>query len=134
MKFELVACERIYWEFVRLLRIDSRVLSGFVDNKQITADEQVKYMTINACNYRIALADGEAAGFVGVVDDDIRVCTHPNFQGLGLGKFMIQRCIEIWPSGRAKVKIDNVASSKLFLSCGFLESGRDEQFVYFRPA
>ena len=83
-------------------------------------------------SYRIALFNGEPAGFVGVVDDDIRVCTHPNFQGKGLGKFMIDECMKIWPTAYAKVKLGNVASDKLFLSVGFEEFKRDENFTHYR--
>ena len=69
--------------------------------------------------YRIAKVDGKPAGYVGVIDDDIRVCTHPDFQGKGVGKFMINQCMEIWPTAFAKVKLDNEASMKLFEACGF---------------
>ena len=47
------------------------------------------------------------------------MCTHPDFQGKGVGKFMINKCIEIWSTAFAKVKVNNEASLKLFESCGF---------------
>ena len=72
--------------------------------------------------YRIALVGNKPAGYVGVIEDDIRVCTHPDFQGNGIGKFMINECMNIWPSAFAKVKIDNKASIKLFESCGFAKN------------
>jgi ribosomal protein S18 acetylase RimI-like enzyme len=129
---ELVKCTLEYWEFVRLLRTDERVVDGFVENVQITPPQQQAYMEKYSDSYRIALFNGEPAGFVGVVDDDIRVCTHPNFQGKGLGKFMIDECMKIWPNSTAKVKLGNVASDKLFLSVGFEEFKRDENFTYYR--
>ena len=129
---ELVECTLEYWEFVRLLRTDERVVDGFVENVQITQPQQQAYMEKYSDLYRIALFNGEPAGFVGVVDDDIRVCTHPNFQGKGLGKFMIDECMKIWPTSYAKVKLGNVASDKLFLSVGFEEFKRDENFTYYR--
>lgn len=129
---ELVKCTIEYWEFVRLLRTDERVVDGFVENVQITQHQQQSYMEKYSDCYRIALFNGEPAGFVGVVDDDIRVCTHPNFQGNGLGKFMIDECMKIWPTSYAKVKLGNVASDKLFLSVGFEEFKRDENFTYYR--
>ena len=129
---ELVECTLEYWEFVRLLRTDERVVDGFVENVQITPPQQQAYMEKYSDSYRIALFNGEPAGFVGVVDDDIRVCTHPNFQGKGLGKFMIDECMKIWPTAYAKVKLGNVASDKLFLSVGFEEFKRDENFTYYR--
>ena len=129
---ELVKCTLEYWEFVRLLRTDERVVDGFVENVQITQRQQQAYMEKYSDSYRIALFNGEPAGFVGVVDDDIRVCTHPNFQGKGLGKFMIDGCMKIWPTAYAKVKLGNTASDKLFLSVGFEEFKRDENFTYYR--
>jgi ribosomal protein S18 acetylase RimI-like enzyme len=116
---ELVDCTSEYWEFVRQLRMDDRVLNGFIQTIEITSEQQIKYMSKYSHCYRICLSDGIPAGFVGVIDDDIRVCTHPDYQGKGIGKFMINECMKIWPTAFAKVKIDNEASLKLFESCGF---------------
>jgi ribosomal protein S18 acetylase RimI-like enzyme len=116
---ELVECNKEYWEFVRILRNDERVLSGFIKSIHITEEMQNSYMKNHSQFYRIALVDGKPAGYVGVIDDDIRVCTHPDFQGKGVGKFMINECMTIWPTAFAKVKMDNDASIKLFEACGF---------------
>jgi len=132
MYMELVRCTTKYWEFVRQLRMDERVIDGFLETMAITEEQQNKYMIGNAHNYRIALVDGKPAGYVGVIEDDIRVCTHPDFQGMGVGKFMINECMNIWPTACAKVKHGNEASSKLFLSCGFEMSGTDDKFLYYR--
>jgi len=129
---ELVECTKEYWEFVRLLRTDERVVDGFVENVQITQPQQQSYMEKYSDCYRIALFNGAPAGFVGVIDDDIRVCTHPKFQGNGLGKFMIDECMKIWPTAYAKVKLGNNVSDKLFLSVGFEEFKKDENFTYYR--
>jgi ribosomal protein S18 acetylase RimI-like enzyme len=116
---ELVDCSKEYWEFVRVLRNDKRVQSGFIHNTFITEEMQENYMSENSQHYRIALLDGVPAGYVGVIEDDIRVCTDPTFQGKGVGKFMINNCMEIWPTAFAKVKLDNEASIKMFEACGF---------------
>lgn len=116
---ELVKCEEQYWEFVRTLRLDERVIDGFIKTSFITSEQQKSYMNTYHTCYRIALVDGKPAGFVGVIDDDIRVCTHPDYQGKGVGKFMINECMKIWPTAFAKVKLDNEASVKLFEACGF---------------
>ena len=128
----IVECTKEYWEFVRKLRMDARVIDGFLETKPITEEEQIKYMISNAQNYRICLFDGRPAGYVGVIDDDIRVCTHPDFFGMGVGKFMIKSAMAIWPTAYAKVKLGNIASDKLFLSCGFEVSGKDENFTYYK--
>lgn len=129
---ELVRCTTKYWEFVRQLRMDERVIDGFLETIPITEEQQTKYMIGNAHNYRICLVDEKPAGYVGVIEDDIRVCTHPDFQGMGVGKFMINECMKIWPTAYAKVKLGNTASDKLFLSCGFEVSGKDEKFTYYK--
>jgi ribosomal protein S18 acetylase RimI-like enzyme len=116
---ELVKCTQKYWEFVRTLRNDKRVLDGFIKSVYITEEMQTKYMENYSQYYRIALLNKKPAGYVGVIEDDIRVCTHPNYQGKGVGKFMINKCIEEWPNAFAKVKLDNEASMKLFEACGF---------------
>ena len=116
---KLVDCSPKYWEFVRNLRNDKRVLDGFIESIYITAEMQNKYMEKYSKYYRVAVIDNDPVGYVGVIEDDIRVCTHPDFQGKGVGKFMINKCMEIWPSAFAKVKINNEASLRLFESCGF---------------
>jgi ribosomal protein S18 acetylase RimI-like enzyme len=119
MRMELVECTKGYWEFVRVLRNDERVLSGFIKSVHITEEMQNSYMETHSQFYRIALVDDKPAGYVGVIEDDIRVCTHPDFQGKGIGKFMINEIMNEEPSAFAKVKIDNEASMKLFEACGF---------------
>ena len=116
---ELVECSKEFWEFVRVLRNDERVQSGFIKSIHITEEMQEEYMSKHSQYYRIALVDEVPAGYVGVIENDIRVCTDPFFQGKGVGKFMINKCMEIWPTAFAKVKVDNEASLRLFRSCGF---------------
>lgn len=116
---ELVNCDRIYWDFVRNLRNDFRVTDSFINQSFITSEMQEKYMSDNAIFYRIALFNGIPAGYVGVINDDIRVCTHPDYQRKGVAKFMIESALEIWPCAKAKIKFNNIASLNLFKSCGF---------------
>lgn len=118
-ELKLVLCSKDYWEFVRVLRNDPRVKAGFISDANITTQDQEKYMHKNSENYRIALLNGIPVGYVGVIDDDIRVCTLPEFQGKGIGKFLIHEIIKIWPDAMAKIKVENIASQKLFESCGF---------------
>jgi RimJ/RimL family protein N-acetyltransferase len=132
MYMELVECAEQYWEFVRKLRMDGRVIDGFLETTPITEQQQIKYMTDNSQYYRIALVNGQPAGYVGVLNDDIRVCTHPDFWGMGVGKFMIKSAMAIWPTAYAKVKHGNTASDKLFVACGFEESGTDDKFTYYK--
>jgi ribosomal protein S18 acetylase RimI-like enzyme len=116
---ELVNCTEKYWEFVRILRNDDRVVDGFLSSKIITQPMQEEYMKKYSKYYRIALIDNHPCGYVGVIDDDIRICTHPDYQGKGVGKFMLNEIIKIYPTAYGKVKIENKASQNLFLSLGF---------------
>ena len=61
----------------------------------------------------------EPVGYVGIIDDDIRVATHPSYQGKGVGTYMINEIMNLNPTAIAKVKVDNEASLKLFETCGF---------------
>ncbi len=119
---ELVNCTKEYWNFIRTLRNDQRVKSGFIKSAHITEEMQIKYMQGNSHHYRICLLNGEPVGYVGVIEGDIRICTHPNYQRKGIGRFMITEIMNEEPTAFAKVKIDNEASVKLFEACGFTKN------------
>jgi len=95
------------------------VREGFINQEPIDEIEQAKYMLEYNNNFWICLADNEAAGYVGVIDNDIRVATHPDFHGKGVGSYMIEEIIKTHPEAVAKVKLENEASLKLFEKCGF---------------
>jgi GNAT superfamily N-acetyltransferase len=131
-EIKLLPCEQSYWEFVRLLRLDQRVSEGFIETKQISPEDQVKYMLVRQQDYRVALIGEEPVGYVGVVDEDIRICTHPDAQGKGVGKFMLAEIQKIWPNAHAKIKHSNIASKQLFVSADFELYRSDEEFDYYK--
>ena len=108
-----------YWEFIRRLRNMEGVRQGFIHQEEITEIEQAAYMLEHNNDFWLCLLDGIPAGFVGVIDNDIRVATHPEFQGMGVGVFMINQIMKVHPRAVAKVKLHNNASIKLFEKCGF---------------
>ena len=124
---ELVNCTKEYWEFVRVLRNDKRVLDGFIKSTHITKTMQLNYMKNLQQFYHVALINNQPCGYVGVIEDDIRICTHPDFQGKGVGKFMLKEIMKIFPNAYGKVKINNETSRKLFSSVGF-----KEKFIIFK--
>ena len=128
---KLVNCDKKYWEFVRLLRMDQNNISGFVQKNYISKIDQIKYMEINSNNYRIALIDEVPVGYVGVINQDIRICTHSSYKAKGVGKFMLNESMKIWKDSTAKVKKINIISTKLFIKCGFNIYNEDEEFIYF---
>ena len=125
---ELVKCNKKYWGFVRNLRNDKKVSEGFIQSTHITKEMQEKYMEEYSPYYYVAISnEGVPMGYVGVIEDDIRICTHPKHQGKGVGKFMLKKIRGIFPNAYGKVKIDNEASKNLFTSVGF-----KEKFIIFK--
>ena len=118
---EIVDNTSEYWEFVRTLRNDLRVQSGFIEQVNISREAQHLYMSENAKHYIIALYDEIPAGYAGSINSDIRVCVHPDFQKLGIGVRLIDEVMEKFPGSYARVKIENKASKALFNKCGFNE-------------
>lgn len=118
----LVECTPKYWDFVRELRSNPRVQSGFIEVVSISKEQQEKYMQKYGKHYRVCVVEDKPAGFVGVIENDIRICTHPEYQGMGVGKFMLEEIMKIYPNAYGKVKIENEASKKLFKSLGFSET------------
>lgn len=116
---DFVQNQEQYWEFIRQLRNDARVKSGFIQQDHIAKENHLKYMEKYGKNFYVCLIDGNPAGYVGVIDRDIRVATHPDYQGKGVGKFMINALMNLYPDSLAKVKIENTASLRLFEACGF---------------
>jgi len=116
----LVECNEQYWDFVAKLRMDERVLDGFIGKMvKITPVQQIAYMTKYSDCFRIALLKNEPVGYFGVIEDDIRICVHPAYQKRGIGKFLVNSCFGIWPTALAKVKVTNIPSQNLFESCGY---------------
>jgi len=111
--------EEKYWEFIRNLRNMNGIRQGFIRQEEITSDQQKDYMAEKGKYFYICLADEKPAGYVGVIDEDIRVATHPDFQGMGVGSFMIQEIHKRYPTAQAKVKVDNIASFSLFVKNGY---------------
>ena len=74
MKF--VKCSKKYWEFIRTLRNDKRVSDGFIQSTYITKEMQVEYMKKYSSYYYVVLINNTRTGYIGVINDDIRECTH----------------------------------------------------------
>ena len=60
--------------------MDHRVTDGFVEKMEISMEQQTVYMNKNSESYRIVLLNNEPAGYFGVIEDDIRICVHPEYQ------------------------------------------------------
>ena len=126
MSLELIENQPQYFEFIRKLRNHPLLKKGFVQQEEISSRNHADYMSIYSNHYYIALLSGEPVGFIGVIDNDIRLAVDPSFQNLGVAKFMVEEIVKIYPMAYAKVKVNNSPSIRLFQSLGFTE-----EFVIF---
>ena len=127
MKIKLVNCTEQYWEFVRKLRMNPINQEGFFTYAEITSEQQEEYMIKNQWDYKICLVDGEPAGYVGLLKGhEITYCVSPDFQGKGIGTFMIEKYSPRWDWVDALVKVDNIASQKVFEKLGWKKQ------IYYR--
>jgi len=116
---QFVKNEKKYWEFIRQLRNDERVKEGFVQQQKVNQETHEKYMSENEDKFYLCLVEEKPAGYVGIIEDDIRVATHPDYQKRGVGLFMIDELMKKHPNAVAKIKLENEASIRLFEKAGF---------------
>lgn len=116
----MVKNDEKHWEFIRQTRNHTENVEGFISQRYITVAEHTKYMEENNDGYWLCLGDdGDPMGYIGLISNDIRVATHPNFKGKGVATFMVNWLATYFPRSQAKVKVTNEASRKLFEKCGF---------------
>jgi GNAT superfamily N-acetyltransferase len=120
--YMIIGAERPeHWEFIRKVRNHALVTPGFIEQGQISKETHEKFMTEHHKNYRICirLSDRKFLGFIGCVNNDIRIAVSPEYQGLGIGEYMLEYAKLEWPGAQVKIKIDNVASINLFRKAGY---------------
>jgi len=132
MELKLVKNEKKYYEFIRVLRNDAVNQKGFLEKVDITSEQQINYMQkYNDC-YFVCLSEDTPIGYIGVIDDDIRICTDNGYKKSGAGTFMINEIMKIFPNATSKVLKDNIASLKLFKKCNFIIVNSDENLYYLK--
>lgn len=117
MNLELVRAELKYWPFILTLR--NLYKEYFINQDPISWMDHYSFMQSKDCHYRVCLYDGDPVGFIGSVNNDIRFAVSPEFKGKGVGVFMLNEIIKIYPDAYGKVKVDNEASLKAFEKAGF---------------
>jgi hypothetical protein len=120
-RFNLVRITPKYYDFVRNLRMNPKVTSSFREEANITEEDQKEYMKKHGKNYYVCLLQNVPIGYVGVVDDDIRMCVDPAFFGLGAGSFMFSFLKTNYPSCMTQlqyIKKHNTTSQHLLTKFG----------------
>jgi len=120
-----------YWEFIRELRNDPEIREGFVEQIAITKVDQCRYMEKHNDDYYICLHEGVPVGYIGAVDNDIRIAVHKDYQRQGIGEAMVREFMLLKPDSRAKILIYNTVSQKLFEKCGFTRVRQNASFYYY---
>jgi ribosomal protein S18 acetylase RimI-like enzyme len=133
MSIKLIAVTEEWYDFVRICRTAPENQSGFIEQKPITVAMQHAYMSKYKDCYRIAVNQNtEGIGYIGDVDNDIRIAVHPNYKGKGMGKIMLSLFMESRREGVAKVLKNNQASLRLFTKCNFKIEREDETFYFLK--
>lgn len=112
----MIKSEKKYWDFIRNLR---NLNVGFLEQVNITSDQQIDYMINYNDNYYICLNDNEPVGFIGLIDNDIRLSVDPHHRKKGIAEFMLNWLLVKHPNADAQVLYNNIPSKKLFEKCGF---------------
>ena len=117
--YELVEISNEFFEFVRRLRTDPRNADSFINNNEITFQNQIDYMEQHLKDYFVCLSQQTPVGFIGVVQGDIRLAVDHDFRNRGVATFMVKEISKLFPEASAKIRTSNVASIALFESVGF---------------
>jgi ribosomal protein S18 acetylase RimI-like enzyme len=119
MNLKIVPNSPEYYSTIKNLRLHPLNIDGFIEQSYFSNESHIKYMEQYGKYYYIAIMNEIPVGFVGSVDNDIRVAVDPDYKNLGIGKKLIDFIVEKHPYATAKIKYDNIASIKLFESCNF---------------
>jgi len=111
---DLVSITPEHYEFVRELRMNPLVQGGFLEEAQISKKAQEKYMAKHKQDYYICLLYDIPVGYIGVLGGDIRFCTHPEYQGRGVGSYMLREVKKLYPNATGRIKKDNIPSQRAF--------------------
>lgn len=124
---EIKPARHEYWDFIRVLRTHPKLKDGFIDQSEITPSDQVKYMKRYHKSYWVGVIEGEPVGFVGIVNNDIRVAVSPEHQNKGIGKSLVSYLSKQHKDAVARVKMDNTNSLQLFQSLKFKIRGMEKK-------
>ncbi|MDG1051155.1 MAG: GNAT family N-acetyltransferase [Planctomycetota bacterium] len=107
-----------HYEPIRKMRLHPANQPGFLEQRPFSQADQERYMAANADKYIVCLLGEEPVGYAGVIENDIRICTDPDFKKRGIGAAMLREIARRFPNARAKILRDNKASQALFRRSG----------------
>lgn len=125
-KLELIPNGKDYYDFIRMLRTDPDIISGFISQKPISEEQQQRYMSVHAADYYICLYDSAPIGFIGVADGDLRLAVRTEYQRQGVASFMLAEICKLGVRFTVRVREDNQASLAFFEKNGFTRDGIDK--------
>ena len=114
----MVKNEDQYFDFIRRLRIDPDNIKGFLDQVYISPEQQKLYMSKYKDCFHVCLCNTIPVGYIGIVDNDIRICTRSDFKNKGVGTFMLTYVRDNFPMATGKILKNNLISKKLFDKVG----------------
>lgn len=106
-----------HYEDIRRIRNLNRMSFGNKD--EIDAATHKKFMDKHAVNYRVVLNRNLVVGFIGQVENDLRLAVHPSNQQQGIAQFMYPLFLEEYPDVTVKVNRDNDKSLAFFKKVGW---------------
>ena len=101
-------------EFIRLLRLNKELKKSFIKSVEITQEQQESYMLKYGHLYYVCIDEyNNPVGFVGVVNNDLRIAVHPDHRNKGVGTFMLKYILEYFIP-EIKVRKTNLNGQKFF--------------------
>ena len=121
-KIEIVDNEEKWWKEIAYLRSLNKVQKGFITRlwTWISPGQQHKHMTTHSKEYIVAKSGDQFLGYARCIDGDIGICVYPVVQGRGIASMLLEELLRRFPNAHARVKVDNLASKKLFEKFGFV--------------
>lgn len=114
MKIETVSDNNIYREFIRQLRNNPKLKKSFITQENITKEQQEKYMNRYGNDFYVCIDDDIIYGFIGVVDNDLKIAVIPECQRSGIGEFMILEVFPRYKNCKIKVRKNNKKGINFF--------------------
>jgi RimJ/RimL family protein N-acetyltransferase len=117
-KLQIESCEEKYYKFMYDTRFHPEIKKGFITQEAVSFEEHCKYLDKYKNNYYICIDENKPIGYIGVIDDDIRFAVSSEYQGFGVGTFMLDYIKNKYPKARGKIFDWNISSQKVFEKVG----------------